>query len=256
MNIIVFDTETAGMVTQSLLNVGYKIIDLNIQKGTFETLCQRDYLISEVFNCELFMINDTFVGKDKYAKYQQLLENGQIIKRTPKQIFSTMYNDIQKYNVLFGYAFNCDFDTDKFEKTAVQQLITNPLTLIPIFDIWAYAIHYICKTEDYIKWAKENEMFSKTQTYLSTSVETICKYLYSDMNFIEQHTALDDVQHEVDILVECVRRGCDITRGMKLSGRFIPSDKIFTDTIIIDDKTFTFSYKKKSEKDGIIKLTT
>lgn len=255
MNIIVFDTETAGMVTQSLLNVGYEIIDLNIQKGTYEVLCKRDYLIHEVFNCELFMLNDSFVGKAKYDKYKQLLAEKKIIKRTPKQIFETMANDIAKYKVLFGYAFNCDFDTDKFEKTAVQKLIANPLNVIPIYDIWAYALNYICKSEDYIKWAKENEMFSKSETYISTSVETVCKYLYNNLNFEEQHTALDDTQHEIEILLECVRRGCDITRPMKLSGRFIPSDKIFTDTIIVNGETHIFSYKKKYEKDGVIKLS-
>lgn len=255
MNIIVFDTETAGMITQSLLNVGYEVIDLNIQKGTYETLIRRDYLVSEVFNCELFMLNDSFVGKAKYDKYKQLLAEKAIIKRTPKQIFETMANDIAKYKVLFGYAFNSEFDTDKFEKTAVQKLLANPISLLPVHDIWAYALNYICKTDDYIKWAKANEMFTKSQTYISTNVETICRYLYNDLTFEEQHTALDDTQHEIGILVECVRRGADITRPMKLNGRFIPSEKEFTDTIIFNGETHTFTYTKKYERDGVIKLS-
>lgn len=255
MNILVFDTETAGACTQTLLNVGYKIVDLNIQKGCYDTLVQRDYLVGEVYNCELFMLNDMFVGKDKYAKYKQLLAEKKIIKRTPKQIFTTMANDIKKYKVLFGYAFNCDFDTDKFDKTAENLLIANPLKQLPIYDIWAYALNYICKTDDYIKWAKENEMFTKSQQYIATSVETICRYLLNDLNFEEQHTALDDTQHEVDILVECVRRGCDITRGMKLSGRFIPSGKVLTKTIVFDGKTYNFEYTKEFERNGIIKLS-
>lgn len=255
MNILVFDTETAGMTTQTLLNVGYKIIDLNIQKGNYNTLIERDYLIGEVYNNELFMLNDAFVGAEKYEKYRQLLAQKKTIKRTPKQIFTTMVNDIEKYKVLFGYAFNCDFDIDKFAKTASKFEIENPLERIPVFDIWAYAINYICKTEDYIKWAKDNEMFTKSQQYISTSVETVTRYLLNDITFEEQHTALDDVQHETDILIECVRKGCDITRGMKLNGRFIPSEKKLTKTIVYNGETFEFEYTKEFERNGIIKLS-
>lgn len=255
MNILVFDTETAGMVTQSLLNVGYKVIDLDIQKGSYKTLVERNYLIGEVYNCELFMLNDNFVGEEKYNKYKALLAQGKIIKRTPKQIFTTMANDIKKHSVLFGYAFNCDFDTDKFAKTADRYGIENPLERLPIFDIWAYALNYICKTTEYIEWAKQNEMFTKSEMYISTNVETIVRYLTQNLEFEEQHTALDDTQHETDILVECVRRGCDITRAMKLMGRFIPSEKEFTETIICNGETHTFTYTKKFERNGIVKLS-
>lgn len=255
MNIIVFDTETAGMVTQSLLNVGYKVIDLNIQQGTFKTLVERDYLVREVYDCELFMLNDGFVGADKYAKYKQLLALKKIIKRSAKQIFTTLANDIAKYHVLFGYAFNCDFDTDKFAKTATRLEIANPLDKIPVFDIWAYALNHICKTEEYIAWAKANEIFTKSEQYIATNVESIAKFLYNDLSFAEQHTALDDTVHEVNILVECVRRGCDITRGEKLMGRFIPSGKQFTQTIICNGETHTFTYTKKFEREGVVKLS-
>ena len=254
MNVLVFDTETAGMCTQSLLNVGYKIIDIDILHGSYKLLAERDYLIRDVYNCELFMLNDSFVGADKYEKYKQLLAMQKIILRSPKQIFITMGNDIEKYKVLFGYAFNSDFDTDKFTKTAQKYCIENPLERIPVFDIWAYALNYICKTEDYIAWAKQNEMFTKSGQYIQTCVEAIVKYLTNNLSFEEQHTALDDAGHETNILMECVRRGCDITRGMRLNGRFIPSDKTFTQIIEINGEMRTFTYKKKTEKDGYIKF--
>lgn len=254
MNVLVFDTETAGPCTQSLLNVGYRIIDIDIQHSTFKTLVERDYLVREVYQSELFMLNDMFVGAEKYNKYKYLEETGKIILRTPKQIFMTMGNDIEKYKTIFGYAFNCDFDTDKFTKTAQKYSIDNPLEKIPIFDIWAYALNYICKTPEYIAWAKENEVFTKSGAYIQTSVEAIVKYLDNDLAFEEQHTALDDSKHETNILMECVRRGCDITRSMRLNGRFIPSEKVFTQTIEVNGEIKTFNYKKKVEKDGLIKF--
>lgn len=255
MNILVFDTETAGMVTQSLLNVGYEIVDLNLQNGSYQVLQRRNYLINEVFKETLFMLNDSFVRQEKINIYNQLLLSKQIIKRNPKQIFETLCNDIRKYNVLFGYAFNADFDKDKFDKTANQKNISNPLLLMPIFDIWAYAIKYICQTDDYIKWARDNEIFTKTQTYISTSVESICKYLYNNLDFIEAHTALDDVQHELNILIECLKRGCDITKPLKMNGRFIPSDKELTKKFIYKGNEIIIKYKKEVEKDGVVKFS-
>lgn len=255
MNVIIFDTETAGVNTQTLLNVGYKIIDIDILHGSFKTLIARDYLVRNVYQCELFMLNDMFVGAEKYEKYKQLLALKQIILRNPQQIFETMKNDIAKYQVLFGYAFNCDFDTDKFEKTAQQLCIANPLADTPVFDIWAYALNYICKKPQYIEWAKENEMFTKSEQYIATNVETIVNYLENRLDFVESHTALDDVHHETDILMECVRQGCDITRRMTLHGRFIPSGKVFMQTIEINGERKTFTYTKKSERNGVIKYS-
>jgi hypothetical protein len=159
-----------------------------------------------------------------------------------------MANDIAKYKVLFGYAYNCDFDTDKFERTAVEYGIENPLSKIPVFDIWAYALNHIVKTDDYLKWAKENEVFTETQFYISTSVESVAKYLLNDLNFEEQHTALSDTQFETMILLECVRKGCDITRAEKLTGKFIPSGKVFTKTIVINGESHEFTYTRRKGK--------
>ena len=248
MNVIVFDTETVGVKTQTLLNVGYTIVDINIQEGTAYKLAERDYLVTDLINNKLLMLNDMFVGEEKYDKYLQLLADKKIIKRSIKQIFTTMANDIKKHNVLFGYAYNCDFDIDKFEKTATAYGIENPIANLPIFDIWAYAVNHICKTDSYIQWAKANEVFTETQFYISTSVESVCKYLYNNLDFIEEHTALSDTAHELKILLECIRRGTDITRAERMSGRYIPSDKEFIKTIIINGEKIEFTYKKRIGK--------
>lgn len=250
MNIIVLDTETAGCKTQTLLNVGYKIVDINIQQSTAKLLVERDYVVSNLIKNRLFMINDMFVGEDKLAKYDYLLENKLIIPRSIKQIFKTLACDLAKHKVLFGYAYNCDFDIDKFNKTAVNYKLVNPLEKLPIYDIWAYALNHICKKDDYIKWARENEVFTESQSYIQTGVEAVCKYLYNDLNFEENHTALSDCNHELNILLECIRRGCDITRGEKLGGRFINSEKVIKKTIIYKGQKIELEYKKQKGKDG------
>lgn len=248
MKIIVFDTETIGKVNQDLLNVGYKIIDLNIQTAEAKVLCERDYLVRSLIDNEVYCINDDFVGAAKYYVYKGLLADGKVIKRNLKQIYITLMNDIKKHSVLFGYAYNCNFDLDKFKRHCPDGVV-NPFDTVPVFDIWDYAVELICQTDDYKEWALANNQITESQRYISTSVEAVARYLYNDLNFIEDHTALSDVQHETEILVECVKRGADITRPLK-SSHFIKSNKVLTETIVIDGTEAHIKYINKYSRNG------
>lgn len=255
MNIIVFDTETVGMKSQSLLNIGYKICDVNIQNATATTLIERNYLVADLINNRALMINDMFVGAEKYEKMLSMIENGGAIKRNIPQIFTTMANDLARHKVLFGYAYNCAFDVDKFNKTATEYGIENPLENLPIFDIWGYAGEWIINTEDYISWAKTNKMFTDTERYIKTSVESVTAYLEDNLDFVEEHTALSDVQWETKILLECVKRGADITKAVKRCG-FIPSHREWTKTIVLPNgDEFEVTYKKMRETEDKIVFT-
>ncbi len=248
MNIIVFDTETIGKVNQDLLNVGYKIIDVDIQRAEYTILKQRDYLVTSLINNKVYCINDDFVGAKKYNAYMELLNQKRIIKRSIPQIFKTLTNDLEKYHVLFGYAYNNNFDLTRFAEHAERFQIDNPMESIPQFDIWGYASHYICNTEDYKKWALENNQLTATQKYLSTTVESVTRYLRNDLNFEESHTALSDTHWEINILMECVKRGADITRPM---AKLMPkSDKVLTDTLVIKGEPMEISYKEKYTRNG------
>jgi hypothetical protein len=248
MRVIVFDTETIGKVNQDLLNIGYKIIDINIQAADGKVLCERDYLVRSLIDNEVYCLNDDFVGATKYYVYKGLLADGKIIKRNLKQIYITLMNDIKKYGVLFGYAYNCNFDLDKFKRHCPDGVV-NPLETIQVFDIWDYAVELICQTEDYKEWALANNQITESQRFISTSVEAVARYLYNDLDFIEDHTALSDVQHETEILLECVKRGADITRPLK-SNHFIKSNKDLREVIVVDGNETTITYKSKYSRNG------
>lgn len=178
------------------------------------------------------------------------MNNGEIVLRSLKQMFSTMTNDLARYDVKFGFAYNCSFDTDKFAKTAVNEEIENPLEGITINDIWGYATNYICQNDDYLNWAKENEQFTATKKFISTSVEAVTRFLTDNNDFVEEHTALSDVQWEIEILAECVRRGADITKSMKRDS-YIKSGYVFHKEIVNKrtGEILTFDYTDCKEKD-------
>lgn len=262
MNIIVFDTETLGFKSQDLLNVGYSIIDLDIFTKTFKVLTQKDMLdyrlwqavkkLTEHKGCleedipNILATN--FLPQEKFETYEKLIAEKRIEKHTIKKIFEIVQEDIKRYNVVFGYAYNCNFDIDKFNKTSLKYSIVNPFENLPIFDIWAYATNYICNTDAYKKWAMENSIFTQTETYISTSVESVVKYLLQDLTFVEEHTALSDVQWEIKILLECFVRGCDITKNEKRNS-YIPSGKVFHKKIVTPSgEIVEFDYTKSRVK--------
>ena len=217
MNIIVFDTETAGVKTQSLLNVGYMIVDLDIRTFDYKVKVKRDYMMRDVYNNIMWLRNDMFVGDDKLAVLQNNVAHKGAIVRTEKQVFEQMARDLVRYKVEFGYAYNCQFDTDKFAKTAIAYGLDNPLENIKVFDLWGFAYWNICITQEYQDFCLANDLKTKSGKYFPTSVEGVTKYLNQDIEFVEDHTALSDVYWELRILCECGRRGHNIfeylTRG-------------------------------------------
>ena len=211
-NILIFDTETIGKVTQDLINVGYQVVEIDTASGQIKVLQARDYLVGDLIRNKIFCLNDDFVGVKKFQKFEENLAAKKSIIRSVKQIFKTLGDDLKRYNVQCGYAYNCNFDIDKFAKTALRKELINPLANLQIFDIWTYATNYICARKDYQAWALKNGALTATKKFISTNVESVCRYLYRDTSFEEDHTALSDVQHETAILCECLRRGCDIFR--------------------------------------------
>ena len=262
MNIIVFDTETLGMKSQDLLNVGYRVLDLNPITGEVKMLCERDMIDLNLFSAvsklyaykgcleedmEIILTNN-FLSRAKYEKYVNAINLKKIERHSIRKIFEIMSQDLAKYQVICGYAYNSNFDTDKFNKTAIKFGLVNPIEKLPIFDIWAYAVNHICRTEEYIQWAKDNQIFTASESYISTSVESVVKFLTNNLEFVEDHTALSDTQWETAILLECLRRKCDITRAEQ-RGSNIESGKVFNKTIVLPTgERLEFEYTKTVTK--------
>lgn len=227
MNILIFDTETAGVKTQSLLNVGYMIVDLDLTTFNFTTKVKRDYILRDVYSNTMWMRNDMFVGDDKLAQIASNIAHRGATLRSEKQVFEQMTKDIDKYGVQYGFAYNCQFDTDKFAKTAIAYGLDNPLEkLTAVFDLWGFAYWKICKTDDYLKFCNDNNLRTKSGRFIPTSVEGVTKYLNNDIDFVEEHTALSDVYWELRILCECGKRGQDIFKWEARGGWICPDGSI------------------------------
>lgn len=223
MNIIVFDTETAGIKTQSLLNVGYMIVDLNLDTFTYRTKVKRDYIMRDIFRNTMWMRNDMFVGDSKLAVIENNVAHKGAIERTEKQIFEQMIRDLDRHSVEYGFAYNCQFDTDKFAKTAITYGLPNPLEKIKVFDLWGFAYWNICMSDEYLEFCNAHNLRTKSGKFIPTSVEGVTKFLNQDVDFVEEHTALSDVHWELQILCECGKRGQNIFQYVSRGGWIKPS---------------------------------
>ena len=218
MNIIVFDTETAGVKTQSLLNVGYMIVNLDLNTFIYKTKVKRDYILRDIYRNTMWMRNDMFVGDNKLGAITHNIEHKGAVLRTEKQAFEQIARDIAKYSVEYGYAYNCQFDTDKFAKTAIAYGLPNPLENIKVFDLWGFAYWNICLTDEYQDFCRAHNLKTKSGKYFPTSVEGVTAYLNDDPEFTEEHTALSDVYWELRILCECAKRGQNIFEYVSRGG--------------------------------------
>ncbi len=210
INVMVFDTETIGMSSQLVENIGYKIVKINLEDFTYKVLCERDLIVKELYDNTLWTINDILVSKKKLEMYKENLENGTAKKHKFSTIANTIARDIEKWKVNTTYAFNNNFDKRVFSQTCEHFQTPNPLLENFIngrcFDLMAMASIYIVDTPDYIAWAEEHQKYTDSRAYIKATVEVITQYLLNDLDFVEDHTGLSDVEHELRILVECLRR--------------------------------------------------
>lgn len=248
MKIIVLDTETIGVRTQDLLNLGYIIADINPSTGAFKVLKKRDYLVGSLYANTDYMINDMLVGAEKYGQYTALLERHEIVRKTQAEMLKMLIKDIERYKIVHLYAYNCAFDKRIIENACAKNALITPCD--NILDIWSYAKRYICNTPSYIEWAKGKSEFTESGKYISTTVESVTRYLCHNDIFVEDHTALSDTHWELAILSECAKLGCDITEPLAKDGN-IKSNQIFRKTMVVNGETIEFSYTNSITRNGI-----
>lgn len=253
MNILILDTETVGVKTENIINIAYKIITVDITNATYKPLLTRNYLISKLFKNLVLLDNCPYTNDKKRISLMGELERGEVKKRTIKQALKQLKKDIERYNVLYCYAFNSPFDKKVIEREEKRHSLPTTIN-VPFYDIRSYARTYI-SSKEHTDFCLENNLVTESGRYISTNVESYCKFIYDNKNFNEEHLALSDVEDELNILLYCIKKGCDITREVK-PPRLAESGLVFEKTICYktsdtDTEYYTIEYRRKTEKDNV-----
>lgn len=213
---MVLDTETLGWkperidLNHKVFDLGYKIID---SEG--KTYSQGSFIVSEFW---FDIIRDYAFYKEKIHYYLDYVESGYTKVLEYNLIMEYLKHECEVYEVDYLVAYNLGFD-DRVLKTTYSYF-NQELPVIDCdifsnlikFDLYHVVCQTILATPKYIKWASKNYIHGHVKmetTNVSTGAESCYAYITNTPDFIEQHTALSDVEIECDILVEALKTSKD-----------------------------------------------
>lgn len=194
---IILDTETISLEKPFIYDLGYIVAN---DKG--EIVATKSYVITQIWNNkELFA---TSYYANKKPLYLQRLKSGYSKKVSWGNAMRYLANDIKKYNITEIYAYNSRFDTRAINFMCAWFKVNNGLGALKINDIMNY-IKPITETLDYYEFCANNNYMTTQETPKpQKKAETLYRYLTKNVDFLEEHTGLEDSKIELFILTQAL----------------------------------------------------
>ena len=200
---LVIDTETCNTIEQPLpYDIGYAICD---RMGNIAL--ERSFVVAEMFLDHKDLMKSAYFA-EKIPNYWEDIKKG---TREIKSIFNIrkqILADMRAYKVKKVGAYNMGFD-----KRALNNLIRYCSKsflrwFFPFgtqyFCIWNMACSTLLNTTSFVKFALKNGRVSDKNNLL-TSAEVCYQFITDNVGFTEEHTGLEDVRIEVEILARCYK---------------------------------------------------
>lgn len=212
--IAVLDTET--LRGDQVYDIGYKIIDLN----TKEDLKEKRFIVRETFPSYIF--GNTFEVREENFNRKKAFYVSWILKNPDdylnlKKIRNRLIKDFEDFGVSEVWAYNGQFDYRVLNNTYNLYYNTYkvflPYQWSDIMGVFKDAIYNTPKYQDYCK--KWGLVSPKTQNP-QYKAETAFRYLSGEHDFVEKHTALEDVEIESFILKYCYENSLVTEKNKKL----------------------------------------
>lgn len=200
------DTETCGSLGAPLVyDLGVTVFD---QQGRVYE--QYSWVIYDIFVGEKEKMKSAYYA-DKLPQYQKDLNEGKRKMVRFQTAFFTIRNLIKKYNIHGVPAYNTAFDVRALNNTLKHTTNGKYRFFFPIgvqfIDIWNMACSTIFQRKAYFKKADSNGWISPAGNVL-TNAEVAFRHLTDNADFEESHTALEDVNIEMQIYLKCKKAGC------------------------------------------------
>ena len=189
--IAVFDTETTGSLARPLVyDLG--IVITNKQGEILEKITVPFYVALAEFRRMLVKHNVNVISAYNMGFDVRAMANtyNELIAK-PLKLHTISKENEPKWKI-------------DFERTFKERVIKNVVEFKSLC-IWSYACEVILQSKNYKEMADDNNWLTERGNYL-TNAEVVTKYLSGDVNFEEQHTALDDAIIESFILYNCEKR--------------------------------------------------
>lgn len=200
---LVIDTETCNSVEQPIpYDIGYVICD---RSGAIYE--KRSFVVAETFLNMKDVMQSAYYA-EKIPNYWDDLKEGVRTLASFWTIRKQIHADMKKYNVKKVGAYNMGFDKRALNNLARYTTKSFCRWFFPFgtqyFCIWSMACQTLLNTTSYIKFAEKNGFVSEANNLL-TSAEKCYSFITRMVDFKEDHTGLEDVLIEVEILARCYK---------------------------------------------------
>jgi hypothetical protein len=228
------DLKKISILKPLIYDIAWQVVN---RKG--EVRSKHSYLVTETFlNNALF---ETAYYKDKKPLYIEKLQKKTITLKAWNDIISLLLDDLTKssfcgaYNSMFDFKKALNFTDDyirhlysgyeklwlEMQEKSIEKILNGePLKnpnfdknnfifrekYYPLIDLWGLSCENLLNTKKFKNFAIENKLFSPSLQYYSTNAETTYKFLTQNTNFIESHTAFEDVEIETEIFISIMKK--------------------------------------------------
>lgn len=234
-NMLLFDTETIGDITKGEKAFPYDVSFINILKRRITH--KIAYINKDIYDNE-YLMNNAFY-KNKIPFYNEKLKTDSNYKKVSDIELLLNLNDFIKENkIKYFLAFNVKFDYNSINNLYDKVGVKNEFKKLRLIDIWKIATDVLEMFpplyESYMIFCYKNNYITESGKNVKTSAETFNRWVNNDINFIENHTGLEDTFCEYNILLKLLwyyEKETGENYYYKLDSVFSPSGKIFNNGI-------------------------
>lgn len=210
---LVLDVEGVGECSNALTyDLGFAIAD---KKGNIYE--KHSYVIREIFEGQKELMKSAYYA-NKIPNYIQDISAGKRQVVDFKLARWILINTMKKWNVVAVCAYNAKYDRNALNNTL--QFVTNgeKKYFFPygteIYDIWTMCAETICRQKTYHKLAKENNWLTN-KGFIGSKAEQVYKYVIGNYDFVEEHTGLEDVLIEAQLMAKAFSLHKKMDKGIR-----------------------------------------
>lgn len=217
---IVLDTETCPIdksVTKCeawnmfVYDCGWAVVD---KRG--KVYRTRSFINADIFLDERELMKSAYYA-NKIPTYWEEIKSGQRILTSFYKIRKTLLEDIKEFNVTEIYAHNARFDYSSLTNTERWLTKSKYRYFFPydvtICDTLKMARQVVAKTPTYQNFCRRNGYVTKNNQ-VQVKAETLYRYITQNTEFSENHTGLEDVMIEKEIMAYCFRKHKKMNRKL------------------------------------------
>ena len=199
-NILKLDKVTPG--NNLTYDIGYSVIE----PATAEVVCEKSYIVREIFFGEMERMQSCYYAKKLPRYFKDIAEGKREIKAFC-DILMDIITTARRENCVAIVAHNARFDIDAIN-TTFKWLYGFACRVFDSFEIWdsMKMAKTFANTPTYRKFCEENGYMTKHRTPRPRmTAEILYRFISGDPDFTESHTAFEDTTIEREIILKAYR---------------------------------------------------